>query len=63
MQRFLSTYLFVSRRLTPELLGQISEAGFQGVEIFCSRGHFDYTSKEEIRAMAGMLADHRLFLA
>jgi sugar phosphate isomerase/epimerase len=63
MQRFLSTYLFVSRKLTPELLGQISEAGFQGVEIFCSRGHFDYTSKEEIRAMAGTLADHRLFLA
>jgi sugar phosphate isomerase/epimerase len=63
MQRFLSTYLFVSRKLTPELLGQISEAGFQGVEIFCSRGHFDYTSKEEIRAMAGTLADHQLFLA
>ena len=63
MQRFLSTYLFVSRKLTPELLGQIAEAGFQGVEIFCSRGHFDYTSKEEIRAMAGTLADHRLFLA
>src|SRR5438046_7052638 len=37
MQRLLSTYLFVSRKLTPELLGQISEAGFQGVEIFCTR--------------------------
>src|SRR5216684_1962053 len=63
MQRLLSTYLFVSRKLTPELLGQIAEAGFQGVEIFCSRGHFDYTSKDEVRAMAGALADHRLFLA
>ncbi len=62
MQRLLSTYLFVSRKLTPELLGQIAEAGFQGVEIFCSRGHFDYTSKDEVRAMAGALADHRLFL-
>jgi sugar phosphate isomerase/epimerase len=62
MQRLLSTYLFVSRKLTPELLGQIAEAGFQGVEIFCSRGHFDYTSKDEVRAMAGSLADHRLFL-
>src|SRR5260370_1192579 len=63
MQRHLSTYLFVSRKLTPELLGQIAEAGFQAVEIFCSRGHFDYTSKDEIRAMAAALENHRLFLA
>jgi len=32
MQRLLSTYLFVSRKLTPELLGQIAGAGFEGVE-------------------------------
>lgn len=49
MQRLLSTYLFVSRKLTRELLGQIAEAGFTGVEVFCSRGHFDYTSKTEAR--------------
>jgi sugar phosphate isomerase/epimerase len=63
MQRHLSTYLFVSRKLTPELLGQIAEAGFRAVEIFCSRGHFDYTSKEEIGAMAAALENHGLFLA
>jgi sugar phosphate isomerase/epimerase len=62
MQRLLSTYLFVSRKLTPELLGQIAGAGFRGVEIFCSRGHFDYTSKAEMQAMAGALAHHNLIL-
>src|SRR5947199_261867 len=55
MQRLLSTYLFVSRKLTPELLGQISDAKFQGVEIFCARSHFEYAAKAEVQAMAGTL--------
>jgi sugar phosphate isomerase/epimerase len=63
MQRLLSTYLFVSRKLTPELLGQIAGADFQGVEIFCSRGHFDYTARTEMQAMAGALAHHGLILS
>src|SRR5580704_5943386 len=63
MQRILSTYQFVSRRLTPEVLGQISAAGFQGVEIFCSRSHFDYATKTEVREMAMALSDHRLSLS
>jgi len=63
MRRILSTYLFVSRKLTPDLLGQIAGAGFEGVEIFCSRGHFDYTSKSEIQAMASALNAHGLALA
>jgi sugar phosphate isomerase/epimerase len=62
MQRLLSTYLFVSRKLTPELLGQIAGAGFQGLEIFCTRSHFEYSSKPAIRAMAGALEAHRLQL-
>ncbi|HEY6264054.1 MAG TPA: sugar phosphate isomerase/epimerase family protein [Candidatus Acidoferrum sp.] len=62
MQRLLSTYLFVSRKLTPELLGQISGAGFQGVEIFCTRRHFEYASKTEVRAIASALDAHKLQL-
>jgi sugar phosphate isomerase/epimerase len=62
MQRLLSTYLFVSRKLTPELLGQISDAKFQGVEIFCTRSHFEYAAKAEVQAMAGALEAHRLKL-
>ncbi|MBZ5700837.1 MAG: sugar phosphate isomerase/epimerase [Acidobacteriia bacterium] len=63
MQRLLSTYHFVSRRLSPEMLGQVAEAGFHGVEIFCTRSHFDFHAPETIREIAGALADHRLKLA
>ena len=62
MKRLLSTYLFVSRKLNRELLGQIADAGFSGVEIFCSRAHFDYTSKTEAREIGSALADLRLTL-
>lgn len=62
MQRLLSTYLFVTRKLTPELLGQIAEAGFQGLEIFCTRSHFEYTVKTEINALASALEANHLKL-
>lgn len=62
MQRLLSTYLFVTHKLTPELLGQVAGAGFQGVEIFCARSHFEYTIKTEVQAMAGALDAHHLQL-
>jgi len=63
MRRILSTYLFVSRKLTTELLGQIAEAGFEAVEIFGTRSHFDYTTKQEIQTMASVLSQHGLALA
>jgi len=62
VERLLSTYLFVSRKLTRELLGHIAGAGFSGIEIFCSRGHFDYTSKTEAREVGAALSDLRLTL-
>jgi sugar phosphate isomerase/epimerase len=62
MQRLLSTYVFISRKLNRELLSQIAGAGFQGLEIFCTRSHFDYTSKPEILEIARTLADRRLNL-
>ena len=63
MQRILSTYLFVSKRLTRELLGQVREAGFQGVEIFATRSHFDYATKAEVQAITHALVDHQLQLS
>src|SRR5574337_1313627 len=63
MQRILSTYLLVSKKLTPEHLAQIAEAGFSAVEVFCSRAHFDYASRQEIRALATALEAHHLTLA
>src|SRR5881296_4175532 len=62
MQRLLSTYLFVSRKLTPEILEQIAGAGFQGLEIFCTRSHFEYSMKSEIQAMNSALEQHHLQL-
>lgn len=63
MRRILSTYLFVSRKLTPEALGQIAEAGFEALEIFGARSHFDYTTKQEVQGIASALGQHRLALA
>src|SRR6267142_2180028 len=63
MQRILSTYLSVSHKLTPDFLSQVAENGFSAVEIFCSRAHFDYGSKQEIQTLAGMLQHHHLQLA
>ncbi|MGA2483788.1 MAG: sugar phosphate isomerase/epimerase family protein [Candidatus Acidiferrales bacterium] len=62
MQHILSTYLFVQRKLTPELLAQIAAAKFVGVEVFCSRAHFDYASPEAVRELGQSLADKKLFL-
>jgi sugar phosphate isomerase/epimerase len=63
MQRILSTYLFVSKKLTPEFLALIHGAGFQAIELFASRGHFDYTVTQDVRGLAHILADNRLQLA
>jgi len=63
MQKVLSTYLFVSHKLTPELLAQISFNGFSALEVFCSRAHFDYGSKQEIQALASALEANRMTLS
>jgi sugar phosphate isomerase/epimerase len=63
MRRILSTYMFVSRRLTTELLGQIAESSFEALEIFATRGHFDYTTRQEIQSIASALSQHGLALA
>jgi sugar phosphate isomerase/epimerase len=63
MQRILSSYMFISRKLTGELLGQIAQAGFQAMEIFCSRSHFDYGNRAVVREMAGALSSNGLALS
>lgn len=62
MKRTLSTYLFISRRLTPALLADIARHGFTAVEIFCARAHFNYQSPDVIREVAGTLRDQNLTL-
>ena len=63
MQTILSTYLFVSRKLTHDLLAQINEHGFSALEVFCSRAHFDYGSKQEIQALKSALDANRMALS
>jgi sugar phosphate isomerase/epimerase len=63
MQRILSTYPFVSRKLTPEILGSVADTGFSAVEVFCTRSHFDYSDKQEIAALRAALEAHRLALS
>lgn len=62
MQRILSTYFFVAKKLTPELVKEIHNARFQAIELFANRGHLDYTNKAEVRALGQILTDNRLRL-
>jgi len=62
MQRTLSTYLFVSKKLTREILTQVRGAGFAAVEIFGTRSHFDYLNKDEVRSIRQALSDNQMQL-
>lgn len=62
MQRVLSTYLFVHRKLTAAILNEVAGAEIPAIELFCSRGHFDYRSGEDARELASWLGGHSLAL-
>ena len=62
MQRILSTYLFVSKKLTRNCWRRFMAPAFQAVEIFANRSHFDYATKAEVRDIAQALADNHLQL-
>jgi sugar phosphate isomerase/epimerase len=49
----MSTYVAVKQRLHPGLLEAMQRGGAQAIEIFCARGHFDYTDRAHIREIAG----------
>ncbi len=62
MQRVLSTYVFLHRKLTPGLLAEISRAGIPAVELFCARTHFDYRAPQDVRELADWFSGHGLAL-
>ena len=62
MQRVLSTYLFVNHKLTAALIAEAARTEVSAIELFCSRGHFDYRSTEEARELASWLQGHNLQL-
>ena len=57
MLRILSTYLFINRKVTPELLGEIGRSGVGAIELFCSRHHFDCRSTEAAAEIGSALRD------
>ena len=57
-----STHLFHESRLGRDHLAQIAARGFEAVEVFATRAHFDYHDDHAIGQLAGWLADTGLAL-
>lgn len=57
-----STHLFHEKRLAREHLVEIAAHGFETVEVFATRSHFDYRDAEAVRQLAEWLSDTRLEL-
>jgi sugar phosphate isomerase/epimerase len=57
-----STHLYHDQRLDREHLVEIAAHGFECIEIFATRSHFDYHDGAAVRALAEWLDDTRLTL-
>jgi sugar phosphate isomerase/epimerase len=57
-----STHLFHESRLSRDHLVDIAAHGFESVEVFATRAHFDYHDADAARLLAEWLADTRLRL-
>jgi sugar phosphate isomerase/epimerase len=57
-----STHLFHESRLTREHLVHIAAHGFEAVEVFATKSHFDYHDDRAIAELAEWLSDTRLEL-
>jgi sugar phosphate isomerase/epimerase len=62
MKRVLSTYLFVNHKLTAALIAEAARTEVSAIELFCSRGHFDYRSSDEARELSSWLTGNNLTL-
>jgi sugar phosphate isomerase/epimerase len=58
----ISTHLYHDRRLEREHLAQIAEYGFEAIELFATRSHFDYRDEAAVAALADWLAGTGLSL-
>lgn len=58
----ISTHLYHDRRLERDHLAQIAGSGFEAVELFATRSHFDYHDEAAIDRLAGWLAQTGLTL-
>jgi sugar phosphate isomerase/epimerase len=63
MKQFgVSTHLYHEHRLDKSHLVEIATAGFEAVEVFATRSHFDYHDEHAIRSLKDWLTDTRLEL-
>lgn len=62
MQFGISTHLYHDQRLNREHLAQIASYGFEAVELFATRSHFDYHDAAAVAQLAEWLADTGLRL-
>jgi esterase/lipase superfamily enzyme len=62
MQFGISTHLYHDQRLALDHLSQIAGYGFEGIELFATRSHFDYHDAASLDALAGWLSQTRLHL-
>jgi sugar phosphate isomerase/epimerase len=62
MKKGISTHLFVQDRLTVEHLRAVLTQGFESLEIFALKPHFDYRDKKLVAEVASWLSDQPSFL-
>jgi sugar phosphate isomerase/epimerase len=58
----LSTHLFHDHRLTRDHLALVARHGFEAVEVFATRPHFDYRDDDAVTQLDGWLRETRLEL-
>ena len=61
-RRLLSTYRWISHKLTPAILTDAENAGIDAVEIFCAVWHFNYRDPEAVREIAAWFTGHQMKL-
>jgi sugar phosphate isomerase/epimerase len=63
MKKFgVSTHLYHEQRLEQAHLVEIAASGFEAVELFATRSHFDYHDDAAVQTLKGWLTDARLAL-
>ena len=58
----ISTHLYHDRRLERDHLEQVASYGFEAIELFATRSHFDYYDERAIAALADWLSETGLTL-
>ena len=62
MRYGISTHLYHDRPLRPGHLAELAEFGFREIELFATRGHFDYDEPSAVEAIGRALSDTGLSL-